>query len=123
VPPSQVLAALGKSPDETDLPEGLRSAIPPGSITNVVVSGGIATVDLAPAFVQPTPAAGQPPIAPIDQALAFGQVVLTLTSRPGIGQVKFTVAGQPVAPLLGDGSQPLAGTPVSADSYAGLRSS
>jgi spore germination protein GerM len=123
VPPAQVLAALGKGPDETDLPAGLRSAIPAGSIGNVAASGGVATVDLAPSFVQPTPGDTRPAIAPIDQALAFGQIVLTLTSRPGIGQVKFTVGGQPVAPLLSDGSQPAAGTPVSADNYAGLRSS
>jgi spore germination protein GerM len=121
-PPEQVLAALQKAPDEKDLPAGLRTAVPPGSITGVSLAGGQAKVDLAPSFITPTPGPEQPPINPVDQSLAFGQIVLTLTSRPGIGQVVFTVQGQPVLPILGDGSQPAAAGPVSADNYAGLRS-
>jgi spore germination protein GerM len=121
-PADQVLAALQKGPDEKDLPAGLRSAIPVGSIGSVRVQGGVADVDLAQSFITPTAGPEQPPIVPADQALAFGQIVLTLTSRPGIGQVLFTVAGQPVLPILGDGSQPAAAGPVSADNYAVLRS-
>jgi spore germination protein GerM len=123
VGPDQVLAALQKGPDEKDLPAGLRTAVPAGSISAVSVAGGVAKVDLAPAFITPTAGPEQPPITPADQPLAFGQIVLTLTSRPGIGQVLFTVQGQPVLPILGDGSQPAAAGPVSADFYAGLRSS
>ena len=123
VGPEQVAVALQKGPDEKDLPAGLRTAVPAGSIANVNVGGGVAKVDLAPSFITPTPGPGQPPITPADQSLAFGQIVLTLTSRPGIGQVLFTAQGQPVLPILGDGSQPAAAGPVSADNYAGLRSS
>jgi spore germination protein GerM len=122
VGPEQVAVALQKGPDEKDLPAGLRSAVPAGAISGVNVAGGVAKVDLAPSFITPTAGAEQPPITPADQSLAFGQIVLTLTSRPGIGQVLFTVQGQPVLPILGDGSQPAAAGPVSADSYAGLRS-
>jgi spore germination protein GerM len=118
----QVAVALQKGPDEKDLPAGLRTAVPAGSISAVNVGGGVAKVDLAPSFITPTPGAAQPPITPADQSLAFGQIVLTLTSRPGIGQVLFTAQGQPVLPILGDGSQAAAAGPVSADSYAGLRS-
>jgi spore germination protein GerM len=118
----QVVAALQKGPDEKDLPAGLRTAVPDKSISGVNVGGGVAKVDLAPSFITPTPGAAQPPITPADQSLAFGQIVLTLTSRPGIGQVLFTVQGQPVLPILGDGSQAATAGPVSADSYAGLRS-
>jgi spore germination protein GerM len=121
-PADVVLAALQKGPDEKDLPAGLRSAVPAGSISNVRVLGGVANVDLAQSFITPTPGPEQPPIVPADQALAFGQIVLTLTNRPGIGQVLFTVAGQPVLPILGDGSQAAAAGPVSADNYAVLRS-
>jgi spore germination protein GerM len=123
VSPDQVLVALQKGPDEKDLPAGLRTAVPAGSIAGVNVAGGVAKVDLAPSFITPTAGPEQPPITPADQSLAFGQIVLTLTNRPGIGQVLFTAQGQPVLPILGDGSQPAAAGPVSADNYAGLRSS
>ncbi|HEY1282673.1 MAG TPA: GerMN domain-containing protein [Acidimicrobiales bacterium] len=122
VGPDQVAVALQKGPDEKDLPAGLRSAVPAGAISAVNVAGGVAKVDLAPLFITPTVGPEQPPITPADQSLAFGQIVLTLTSRPGVGQVLFTVQGQPVLPILGDGSQAASAGPVSADSYAGLRS-
>jgi spore germination protein GerM len=114
------LAALQRGPEEKDQPPGLRSAVPTGSIGNVSVGAGVATVDVAPAFVQPTTANDQLPVPNVDQPLAFGELVLTLTSLPGIGQVRFTVGGQPQAALVADGS--LVDGPVSADNYAGLRS-
>ena len=119
--PAKVLGQLQSGPDETDKPSGLRSAVPNQSVGNVSVTGGIATVDLSPTFVQPTPAATDPaPVANVDQPLAFGEIVLTLTSLPGIGQVRFTVGGQQQPALAADGS--LVDTPVSADNYAALRS-
>ena len=120
VTPQAALAALLRGPEEKDQPPGLRSAVPSGSIGTVTVSAGVATVDVAPAFVQPTAGDGQLPVPNVDQPLAFGEIVLTLTSLPGIGQVRFTVAGQPQAALAADGS--LVDGPVSADNYAGLRS-
>jgi hypothetical protein len=76
----------------------LRSAIPsaPRVLNRVIVSGGVATVDLAPA-VRDLPRQ--------EQLLLFGQVVLTLTERPNVGQIRFTLAGSPLAAFLPDGSQ------------------
>jgi spore germination protein GerM len=107
---SKVLDQLN-SPKESEQPAGMRSAVPVGSVTSVAVSGGVATVDLAPTFVLNTP---NP-----DQVLAFGQMVLTLTSRPGVGQVRFTTSGHPQQAILPDGS--LSTDPLSADRYAALR--
>jgi spore germination protein GerM len=76
----------------------LRSAIPasPRILTKASVTGGVATVDLAPA-VRDLPRQ--------DQLFVFGQVVLTLTERPNVGQVRFTLGGSPLAAFLPDGSQ------------------
>jgi spore germination protein GerM len=119
VTPQQVVNALEDGPLEQDQPPGLRSAVPANSIGTVAVSGGVATVDISPAFVQPTTGTDQVPVPNVDQPLAFGEIVLTLTSLPGIGQVRFTVASQPQGALAADGS--LVDGPVSADNYAGLR--
>jgi len=119
VAPLAALTELQKGPEERDQPAGLRSAVPAGSIVNVGVSAGVATVDLAPVFVQLTTGTEQLPVPNVDQPLAFGQIVLTLTSMPGIGQVRFTVGGQPQGALVADGS--LVDGPVSADNYASLR--
>jgi spore germination protein GerM len=98
---------------------GVRSALPPNSLGTVTVTGGVATVDLAPSVVTPTASTEQLPVPNVDQPLAFGQIVLTLTSLPGIGQVRFTVGSQPQGALAADGS--LIDGPVSADNYASLR--
>jgi spore germination protein GerM len=119
--PGAALAALERGPLENDQPPGLRSAVPPGAIGMVTVGGGVATVDVSPSFVQPTTGTAQTPVANVDQPLAFGEIVLTLTSLPGIGQVRFTVGGQPQDALVADGS--LVAGPVSADNYAALRAS
>jgi spore germination protein GerM len=114
-----VLDRLEEGPLPQDQPPGLRSAVPQNSVGTVTVSGGVASVDLAPAFVQPSTATEQLPIPNVDQPLAFGEIVLTLTSLPGIGQVRFTVGGAPQGALAADGS--LVDGPVSADNYASLR--
>jgi spore germination protein GerM len=98
---------------------GVRSALPPNSLGTVTATGGVATVDLAQSVVTPTPSTEQLPVPNVDQPLAFGQIVLTLTSLPGIGQVRFTVGSQPQGALAADGS--LIDGPVSADNYASLR--
>jgi spore germination protein GerM len=119
VTPQNVVDKLEAGPLEQDLPPGLRSVVPANSIGVVTVSAGVATVDLSPAFVQPTTGTDQAPVPNVDQPLAFGEIVLTLTSLPGVGQVRFTVAGQPQGALAADGS--LVDGPVSADNYASLR--
>ena len=92
-------------------PAGLRTAVPAGAVLKVGVNGGVATADLAPGFAINVPTQ--------DQALAFGQMVLTLTSRPGVGQVRFTTGGKPQQILLPDGT--LQPGPLSADVYKSLR--
>jgi spore germination protein GerM len=119
ISPQTVLDKLEAGPLEQDLPAGVRSAVPQNSVGNVTVSGGVATVDLSPNFVQPTTGTEQLPVPNVDQPLAFGEIVLTLTSLPGIGQVRFTAGGQPQGALAADGS--LVEGPVSADNYASLR--
>ena len=73
-------------------PAGLRSSIPPGTLLGVTVSGGKATVNLAP-IAQDTVAQ--------EQVLLFGQMVMTLTEQRGVGQVEFllpSVDGAPQTP-------------------------
>lgn len=50
------------------------------------------------------------------QVLAFAQIVYTLADLPDVQLVRFTVTGEPVDVLRGDGS--LAAGPVSQDDYA-----
>jgi len=119
VTPQTVMDRLEEGPLPQDQPPGLRSAVPANSLGAVTVSAGVATVDLAAAFVQPSTGTEQLPVPNVDQPLAFGEIVLTLTSLPGIGQVRFTVGGQPQGALAADGS--LVEGPVSADNYANLR--
>lgn len=52
------------------------------------------------------------------QVLAIAQIVYTLAELPEVESVRFTVAGEPVDVLRGDGS--LAATPVTPDDYADL---
>ena len=74
---------------------GLRSALPdPGVVVGAASSRGEATVELNDAFSE---------IAPEDQLLAVGQLVLTLTDGPGVGSVSFEIAGERVAVPLPTG--------------------
>jgi spore germination protein GerM len=89
---------------------GTRSAIlDAGLVSDRGASGGVARVDLAAEFSE---------LSPNDQILALAQVVCTLTSLPGIGQVRFTQDGAPVEVLRGDNS--LADEPVSRADYQRL---
>jgi spore germination protein GerM len=79
---AQVLSLLQTppGPDET----GLRTSIPSGAISGATVARGKATVDLTPSALSQ---AGN------EQLFQIAQIVLTLTGRPGIGQVDFRVPG------------------------------
>lgn len=105
----QVMAALLEGPPEGGLGTGLRSALPPGTEISVVSEAGIARVDL-PATIFET-------LDPLDQRLMFGQIVLTLTDRPGVGPVVFTIAGEPTRVYRGDASLTEPGQSVSRDDY------
>lgn len=88
----------------------LRTALTePSVVRDVRLLGGIARVDLLPE-VSALPAD--------EQLLAVAQIVCTLTGRPGVGQVSFTLQGARLAVPKGDGS--LVSSPVARDDYAGL---
>jgi spore germination protein GerM len=110
-----VLGALSQGALGHDRPGyvGLRSSLPSSAIRGVKMSGGVATVDLDPTFFEQVTSA-------TEQINAFGQVVLTLTDRPGVGQVKFTTAGAPQAIVRANGEALPADTPISRDDYASL---
>ena len=110
--PAQALRLLGAGPLNDPSYVGLRSAIPQSFEADVEVNRGVATVSAPPSFLRA--------LAPSDQRLAIAQIVATLTSRPGIGQVTFTVDGNPIAVPRGRGDLVAAGTPVTFDDYAML---
>ena len=83
-------------PDDAEADAGLRSAWSSVDLVRgVALDGGIASVDLAPTFGE---LPGQ------EQVLALAQLVFTLTARPGIGRVTFTVEGAPVDVPRADGA-------------------
>lgn len=94
----------------SDATGALRTALLDASLVrDVQAAGGIARVDLSQSIST---------LAGDEQLLAVAQLVCTLTGRPGIGLVSFTVEGTPVEVPRGDGS--LVAQPVSRDDYASL---
>jgi hypothetical protein len=110
---TRVTTLLEEGPPPGEAGVGLRSFILPGLITTVRESGaGFATVDLA---VEPFD-----DIEDRDQRLAIAQIVLTLTRRPGIGQVQFSLEGEPLAVPGADGVQTDPGELVSREDFEDL---
>jgi spore germination protein GerM len=110
-PPVELGALLDALREPPPTP-GVRTAVGEASITaGVQLRGGIASIDLT---------TGVSALGGDDQLFAIAQIVCTLTSRPGVGQVSFTLAGLPVDVPRGDGS--LTADPVSRDDYAVLLS-
>jgi hypothetical protein len=88
--------------------------VPVGLIRNVPDSvTGVATVDLVGEVFEDIPGG-------VEQRRAVAQIVLTLTQRPGVGQVSFTLDGEPLqVPKLGNVlSDP--GEPVARIDYVSL---
>jgi len=110
--PDQALATLGSLDTQDPALAGLRTAIPRSFSATVSVERGVANVDSTRGLLDT--------LSPLDQRLAVAQIVLTLTSRPGIGQVTFSVEGTPTGVPRGRGD--LAGplTPVTFDDYVNL---
>jgi len=105
-----VLEALAAGPTATEAELGLRTALlAPGLMRSGGVSGGIATIDLGQPFTE---------IAGRDQIVALAQIVSTVTGLPGVGRAKFTLGGNPVGVLRGDGA--VTAESVSRDDYATL---
>lgn len=92
---TQVLAELTNGPAGDELGGGLASAIPPGLTLRLVdLNGTQAVVDLQ--GTDPGPGGNQ-------AHLVAGQVVLSLTSLPGVDSVVLTRNGQPHGSALPDG--------------------
>jgi hypothetical protein len=91
----------------------LDTLIEDGLIVSAVTTSGILTVDLDPTtFAR---------ISTTQQTEAIGQIVLTmLSSLRGVGQVTFTLGGEPIAVKKGNGLSSDVGQPVSYDDYANL---
>jgi spore germination protein GerM len=81
----------------------------PSLVRRVALRAGTAHADLQPALSN---------LGGTEQLLAIAQLVCTLTHRPGVGLVSFTLDGAPVDVPRGDGS--LTAGPVSRDDYADL---
>jgi hypothetical protein len=103
-----VVDALASPPDDARV--AWRTEIgEPSIVHSVRLEAGTAHVDLV---------AGVNDLGADDQLLAVAQLVCTLTGRPGVGQVSFTLDGSPVDVPRSDGS--LTDEPVSRDDYADL---
>jgi spore germination protein GerM len=109
---TQTLGSLIAGPPNDGTAVGLRSALPDLFTATVDVVRGVATVNAASSFLNN--------LSPGDQNLAIAQIVLTLTSRPGIGQVLFSVDGSLIAVPRGHGDLAPAGQSVSFDDYTNL---
>lgn len=102
----------------TGLPDPARSKartlLPPAFAANIDVVGGVANVNSKSGYLDS--------IKPNEQRLAIAQIVLTLTSQPGIGQVTFSVGGKSIGVPRGRGDIAGAGIPVTFDDYKMLLS-
>lgn len=90
---SQLIADLVAGPNDEEKAAGMASALLGTSlVTGVAVDGDHALVDLASSEA----------IARTDDILAYGQIVCTLTTRPGVVGVQFTSDRDPVDVPNGD---------------------
>lgn len=101
------LLAAGPTPEEADA--GLSSSLPEDQVAGASTSRGLVQVDLRATFAE---------LRARDQALAIAQLVFTLTARPGIGRVGFTLDGAGIEVPRGDGA--LTTDPLSRDDFPGL---
>ena len=110
--PSQALSSLVEGPTTSPEFVGLRTALPTTFAASVDVIRGVARVDATRAFLDS--------LSGLDQKLAIAQIVLTLTSRPGVGQVLFSVDGKLISVPRGRGDSVTSGIAVTFDDYASL---
>lgn len=91
-----VLAALLSGPSQEEADLGITTALPDDEIVRGVdVAEGVAAVDLDEGFAE---------IDGEAQRIALAQIVYTLTLRPGVSRVSFTLEDQPVEVPRGDGT-------------------
>ena len=102
-----VVGALAETPNDQ---AGLRTALGgPRLVERIELQGGVLAIDLTPEVAT---------LGGNDQLFAIAQIVCSLTARPGVGQIAFTLAGAPVDVPRADGS--LTSGTVSRDDYAAL---
>jgi hypothetical protein len=110
--PGRTLRALLVGPTEQELASGITTALPsPNALQLISVGDGVAHVRLQPGFRDGT--------VP-DQAVAFAQIVLTLTGLPEINAVGFSVDRDRVAVPRADGT--LTDEPVGRRDYESMYS-
>lgn len=110
--PSQALSSLVEGPNTSPEFVGLRTALPTTFAASVDVIRGVARVDASRTFLNS--------LSGLDQKLAIAQIVLTLTSRPGVGQVLFSVDGKLISVPRGRGDSVASGVAVTFDDYSSL---
>ena len=110
--PSQALSSLVEGPSTSPEFVGLRTALPTTFAASVDVIRGVARVDATRTFLNS--------LSGLDQKLAIAQIVLTLTSRPGVGQVLFSVDGKLISVPRGRGDSVASGVAVTFDDYSSL---
>lgn len=106
---NDVIAQLAEGPRPGELADTARTAIEAGDVLDVTLLLGVATVDFAAKFRE-LPAA--------EQGRSVAQIVLALTARPGVGQVRFTIEGESFDAPRADGT--FAGPTVSREDYLEL---
>ncbi len=105
---TDVVQALVEPP--TADPRALRTAVDQaGLVSSVRLQAGVVQVDLNDSVAS---------LGGGNQLLAIAQLVCTLTSRPGVGQVAFSIGDTPIEVPRGDGS--LTADAVSRDDYRSL---
>lgn len=112
--PTQVLDTLLTGLDDATQGAGLRSALPRGLTATIDVRRGVARISATSPFLSE--------LEPLDQRLAIAQIVLTLTRRPGIGQVIFNVDGTDIPVPRGAGDLTSPGSAVTYDDYLAVLS-
>ena len=110
--PAQALSSLVEGPNTSPEFVGLRTALPTTFTASVDVIRGVARVDATRTFLNA--------LSGLDQKLAIAQIVLTLTSRPGVGQVLFSVDSKLISVPRGRGDSVASGVAVTFDDYASL---
>jgi hypothetical protein len=95
--PASVLQALLAGPIQRELDAGLGSAVPARvSVDESTAVPGLVRLQVPP----PESSSG----ARTDEVLGYGQLVLTLTSLPGISSVQFVRDGKALSVPRGDGA-------------------
>jgi spore germination protein GerM len=110
---SQVIAALEEGPPD-DTGTGLKTLVPDGLVTAVREEFGVAVVEFDDEVFSEVPDSEQDPL--------IAQLVLTMGSRPGVGQVQFLKDGENLFVRVPSRGNALSALPVAADDFVSLLS-